>query len=318
MEDERLSAWRIKTVTLVCAKSCDEASADCCATLELESETVTTTAGDDGAGCGPAERKPVAVGGARGAARVAPVSVQLVEAGDAGSFGAHVWPSAFVLARAVVAHAASLPSRRGPLPLMGCCVVELGAGCGLPGLAAAMLGARVTLTDAANDDAALRTCAAAVEANSPALPSAGGAHAVSVMPHTWGAFTGRFVSEAPAPDLVLGADVLYDTSQFDAVFASARWLLERGRRAGRSEGAPEWWVAYHPRASQRSLRPLLLKWGMTAETLPLPEDVSLRVGGEREEGAESKYDPTAGSGDAAIDSSVESASVMLFRIRLSQ
>eukprot|EP00435_Cladocopium_sp_Y103_P029615 s452_g7.t1 len=56
--------------------------------------------------------------------------------------GSSLWPSGFLLAEALATGAVPLPR-----PLAGSSVLELGAGPGLPGLAAARMGARVTLTD---------------------------------------------------------------------------------------------------------------------------------------------------------------------------
>ncbi len=101
-------------------------------------------------------------------------------------YWAELWPSAIALARVV--------ARRG---LRGRRVLELGAGLGLPGLAAALGGARVTLTDWAPE--------AMVAARDNAARNAVEVEALVV---DWRA-PAALVAHAPW-DLVLLADVLYE------------------------------------------------------------------------------------------------------------
>lgn len=62
-------------------------------------------------------------------------------------YGAALWPAALALAHDLAGRAAALRGRA---------VLELGAGCGLPGIAAAALGARVLQTD--RNELALHLC----------------------------------------------------------------------------------------------------------------------------------------------------------------
>jgi predicted nicotinamide N-methyase len=101
-------------------------------------------------------------------------------------YWAELWPSARALARAVAA-------RR----LGGARVLELGCGLGLPALAAAQAGARVTATDWSTD-------ALAFVARNAALNGV----AVETAEVDWRA-AGELVALAPW-DLVLAADVLYE------------------------------------------------------------------------------------------------------------
>ncbi|XP_071767417.2 protein N-lysine methyltransferase METTL21A isoform X1 [Centroberyx gerrardi] len=86
----------------------------------------------------------------------------------------------------------------GQVELKGKVAIELGAGTGLVGIVAALLGAKVTITDR---EPALEFLAANVKANVPQ----GSVAAVSEL--TWGEALERY--PAGGFDLVLGADIVY-------------------------------------------------------------------------------------------------------------
>ncbi|TDG96291.1 hypothetical protein EPR50_G00238830 [Perca flavescens] len=88
----------------------------------------------------------------------------------------------------------------GKVELKGKGVIELGAGTGLVGIVAALLGAKVTITDR---EPALDFLSANVEANVP--PDSQGSVVVSEL--TWGEGLERY--PAGGFDLVLGADIVY-------------------------------------------------------------------------------------------------------------
>ncbi|XP_025904875.1 protein N-lysine methyltransferase METTL21A isoform X2 [Nothoprocta perdicaria] len=110
-----------------------------------------------------------------------------------------VWDAAVVLSTFLEAGSIDLRDRH---------VLELGAGTGLPGIVAALLGARVTLTDRAD---ALELLEANVRDNLPpeALPRA------AVRELAWGQGLGAF--PAGAFDLVLGSDIVYLEETFAAL-----------------------------------------------------------------------------------------------------
>ncbi|XP_005070625.1 protein N-lysine methyltransferase METTL21A [Mesocricetus auratus] len=102
-----------------------------------------------------------------------------------------VWDAAIVL---------STYLEMGAVELRGCSAVELGAGTGLVGIVAALLGAHVTITDR---QVALEFLKSNVEANLPShiQPK------VVVKELTWGQ---NLESFSPGEfDLILGADVIY-------------------------------------------------------------------------------------------------------------
>ncbi|XP_069589806.1 protein N-lysine methyltransferase METTL21A [Ranitomeya imitator] len=100
-----------------------------------------------------------------------------------------VWDAAVVLCMYIEA---------GGINLQGRSVIELGAGTGLVGIVAALLGADVTLTDR---DLAIEFLKSNVHDNLPKALE----HKVSVKPLTWGTGLEHFSHF----DVILGADIVY-------------------------------------------------------------------------------------------------------------
>ncbi|XP_020178678.1 uncharacterized protein [Aegilops tauschii subsp. strangulata] len=126
--------------------------------------------------------------------------------GASGVTGAVVWDSAVVLAK-FLEHAAD----GGLLPVRGARAVDLGAGCGLVSVVAALLGARVVATDLPDRVRLLRKN---LEENVPVGGGAGGSAAVAEL--VWGdeyeldpELLLWLDQEAEPPELVLGSDVVY-------------------------------------------------------------------------------------------------------------
>jgi len=137
-------------------------------------------------------------------------------------YWAELWPSGLALAEA-------LPSR-----LDGVAAVELGCGLGVPSLVAAARGARVTAVDWAAE--AIELLRDNAERNAIALRAV---HA------DWSRFEGSF-------DLVLGADLLYEERNGDALLqlfpalAPRVLLADPGRSTARAffeEARRDWDVA---------------------------------------------------------------------------
>ncbi|XP_061090830.1 protein N-lysine methyltransferase METTL21A [Conger conger] len=103
----------------------------------------------------------------------------------------------------------------GQIELGGKAAIELGAGTGLAGIVAALLGARVTITDR---EPALDLLRTNVRDNIP--PDQQGAAVVSEL--TWGEGLERF--PAGGYDLVLGADIVYLEETFPALLRTLEHL----------------------------------------------------------------------------------------------
>ncbi|XP_049919338.1 protein N-lysine methyltransferase METTL21A [Epinephelus moara] len=103
----------------------------------------------------------------------------------------------------------------GKVTLKGKAAIELGAGTGLVGIVAALLGAKVTITDRAP---ALDFLSANVKANLP--PDSQGSVVVSEL--TWGVGLDRYPAEGF--DLVLGADIVYLENTFVSLLQTLEHL----------------------------------------------------------------------------------------------
>jgi predicted nicotinamide N-methyase len=110
-------------------------------------------------------------------------------------YWAELWPSGVALARVLAGRA-----------LRGARTVELGCGLGVPSIAAALAGGRVTATDWSR--AAVEACAANAARNGAS---------VETLVCAWGA-PGPLLARAPW-DLVLAADVLYERRNADELLA---------------------------------------------------------------------------------------------------
>nr|KAJ3420334.1 hypothetical protein HK105_005799 [Polyrhizophydium stewartii] len=156
-------------------------------------------------------------------------------------------------------------------------VLELGAGTGLAGLVLARLGvaSQVVLTDHPALDRVLGNLRDSVRLNGldgAGVPSAGRAD-VLVRPLAWGDFaTGEMadlVGESGF-DVILGADVMYDPKDFEALLATVAFVLER------SPPHAVFVTAYQERSSRRSVQALLDKWGLRARQVG-PDPLEMRA-----------------------------------------
>ncbi|CAN0918846.1 Histone-arginine methyltransferase METTL23 [Linum grandiflorum] len=155
-------------------------------------------------------------------------------------YGLFVWPCSIILAEYIW-----LQRRR----FSGARVVELGAGTSLPGIVAAKLGSDVTLTDDANRPEVLNNMSKVCELNKVEC---------KVLGLTWGVWESSIFHLQPS--FILGADVLYDTSAFDDLFATVTFLLQN---------SPEsvFITTYHNRSGHHLIELLMRKWGLKCSKL---------------------------------------------------
>ncbi|KAJ4965547.1 hypothetical protein NE237_017396 [Protea cynaroides] len=151
-----------------------------------------------------------------------------------GDYGLFVWPCGIVLAEYVW---------QQRLRFSGTSVVELGAGTSLPGLVAAKVGSDVTLTDNSNRLEVLDNMRRMCDLNKVSC---------KVLGLTWGEWDTPIFSLHP--DIVLGGDVLYDSSDFDDLFATVKFLLQN------SPGSV-FITTYHNRSGHHLIEYLMVKWG---------------------------------------------------------
>ncbi|KAF0934999.1 hypothetical protein E2562_029525 [Oryza meyeriana var. granulata] len=107
-------------------------------------------------------------------------------------YGMFVWPCSVILAEYVWQQRSRFTGSR---------VVELGAGTSLPGLVAAKIGADVTLTDIAHNTEVLNNIRQVCDLNNGNC---------TVLGLTWGEWDEPIFDLHP--DVILGADVLYDSA----------------------------------------------------------------------------------------------------------
>ncbi|MCO5573617.1 hypothetical protein L7F22_053728 [Adiantum nelumboides] len=170
-------------------------------------------------------------------------------------YGLHVWPCSIVLAEYIWQQKDRFT---------GVHVLELGAGTGLPGIVAAKVGAHVILTDLENNSKQVfENLSKNCEQN---------AVDCKILALTWGDWDSSMLDLNPG--IVLGADVLYSASDFDDLFATVAFLLQKKPEA-------VFITAYEPRSGHRSIEFLMVKWKLQCvklldahEILP-PEKLSL-------------------------------------------
>ncbi|GKV44115.1 hypothetical protein SLEP1_g51334 [Rubroshorea leprosula] len=150
-------------------------------------------------------------------------------------YGLFVWPCSVILAEYVW---------QQRLRFSGVSVVELGAGTSLPGLVAARVGSDVTLTDDANRFEVLDNMRKVCDLNKLKC---------KVQGLTWGLWDESLF--CLNPKIILGADVLYDSSAFDDLFATVTFLLQ-------SSPGSVFITTYHNRSGHHLIEFLMVKWGL--------------------------------------------------------
>lgn len=159
---------------------------------------------------------------------------------DEQEYGMFVWPCSIVLAEYVWQHRSRF---------FGANVLELGAGTSLPGLVAMKLGSNVTLTDDLSRPEVLANMRKVSQLNNLKC---------EVVGLTWGLWDHQVFNLHP--NIILGADVLYDTSAFDDLFATVTFLLQN------SPGSV-FMTTYHNRSGHHLIEFLMVKWGLKCAKL---------------------------------------------------
>lgn len=150
-------------------------------------------------------------------------------------YGLFVWPCSVILAEYVWQQRSRFS---------GAAVLELGAGTSLPGLVAAKVGADVTLTDDSSRPEVLANMRRQCGLNNLEC---------KVMGLTWGLWDSNVFDLHP--DIILGADVLYDSNAFDDLFATVTFLLE-------NSPSSVFITSYHNRSGHHLIEFLMVKWGL--------------------------------------------------------
>ncbi|XP_020091467.1 methyltransferase-like protein 23 isoform X1 [Ananas comosus] len=150
-------------------------------------------------------------------------------------YGMFVWPCSIILAEYVW---------QQRLRFSGSTVVELGAGTSLPGLVAAKVGANVVLTDKSEDKEVMKNMRSICNLNKVNC---------KILGITWGEWDDPIFDLNPS--IVLGADVFYDSTDFDDLFATVAFLLQS------SPGAV-FITTYQNRSGHHLIEFLMVKWGL--------------------------------------------------------
>ncbi|XP_078657479.1 protein N-lysine methyltransferase METTL21A-like [Branchiostoma floridae x Branchiostoma belcheri] len=135
--------------------------------------------------------------------------VVIQESFGGGGEAAIIWPAAIIMGRYLEANKDSVVDRN---------VIELGAGTGLTGIVASLLGAKVTLTDTKE---ALESTSINVGRNTKNVR-----HAPRVQQLRWGADLHMY-PESDHYDYILGADIIYIEDTFPDLLRTLRHLCDR-------------------------------------------------------------------------------------------
>ncbi|XP_072980822.1 uncharacterized protein [Typha angustifolia] len=155
-------------------------------------------------------------------------------------YGMFVWPCSIILAEYVWQQRLRFSSTT---------VIEIGAGTSLPGIVAAKIGADVILTDKSQNIEVLDNMRSICSLNKVNC---------KILGLTWGEWDTPIFDLHPY--IVLGADVFYDTTDFDDLFATVTFLLQS------SPGAV-FITTYHNRSGHHLIEFLMVKWGLKCSIL---------------------------------------------------
>lgn len=157
-------------------------------------------------------------------------------------YGLYVWPCSVVLAEYIWQNRQRFVGSR---------VIELGAGTALPGVVAAKVGASVVLTDREDQPQVFENMQKTCDLNQITC---------EMQRLTWGQWNDKAFALRHPGQVVLGADVLYASKDFDDLLATVKFLLL---------GMPDsvFITTYQPRSGHRSIEYLMAKWGLQCTQL---------------------------------------------------
>jgi len=178
------------------------------------------------------------------------VSVYICE-GSSTEYGLYVWPCAHIMSQYIWKKRHNLREKK---------ILEVGAGCGLPGALASKLGAKVIFSDAEHLQQALESSRCTSEINSLVD--------VEVIPITWGQVTTQLAALSSL-DIIIGSDAFYDTKDFEDIIFTISYILSKNPCC-------EFWTTYQQRSANRSIEALLRKWKLSAEFVHI-DDIRNKV-----------------------------------------
>ncbi|MCL7049127.1 hypothetical protein MKW94_008291 [Papaver nudicaule] len=155
-------------------------------------------------------------------------------------YGMFVWPCSTVLAEYVWQQRSFFTGKS---------VLELGAGTSLPGLVAAKVGSNVTLTDDSSRVEVLENMRRVCHLNKLNC---------KIMGITWGEWNLPIFDLQPS--IILGADVLYDSKDFDNLFTTVTFLLQ-------NTPGSVFITTYHNRSGHHLIEYLMVKWSLKCTKL---------------------------------------------------
>ncbi|KAJ4788358.1 Methyltransferase-like protein 23 [Rhynchospora pubera] len=161
-------------------------------------------------------------------------SVEIIENMEE-DYGMFVWPCSIVLSEYVWQQRSRF---------QGVSVLELGAGTSLPGIVAAKVGSDVILTDKSHNSEVLSNMRSICDQNKENC---------QILGLSWGEWDSNIFNLHPK--IILGADVLYDTTGFDDLFATVTFLLKNSPDA-------VFITTYHNRSGHHLIEMLMVKWGL--------------------------------------------------------
>ena len=158
----------------------------------------------------------------------------------------YTWPGGVLLA-------AFVASRSNEF--FGSSCLELGSGTGLPAIVAAKIGAKHCVLTERNDTQILTNLRLMVTTNNVS-------HCTTVMALDWHQHDLATLCTMTTVDFILGADVFYSSEDFDPVLSIVETMT-------RVNPQTIFYTTYQERSSRRTLCPLLDKYGLQAEVIPL-------------------------------------------------